>query len=266
MDLQLRGKVVLLTGATGGIGSVTAHAFAREGACLALQGRSADKLASLAAQVRAENAGAARGPLTIASDLEAVDGARIVVEAVLAGFSRIDVLVCCAGATRGGAFDALDDSAWRRNLELKLLATIRVLRAALPAMRAQKSGRIVLVVGNNGREPDPGMLPGAVANAGLLALTRGLARDIAADGLIINAVNPGPVHSQRWQLGMADEAARTGSSVAEREAPHLAKIPLGRLALPEEVARHIVFLASEAAGHMTGSAVTVDGGAARGIG
>jgi NAD(P)-dependent dehydrogenase (short-subunit alcohol dehydrogenase family) len=258
MDLALRDSRVLVTGATGGLGVAISRALAGEGAQLILHGRSADKLAALAASLRAAT--------TICTDLETPDGAQRLIDQAIGADGAPDVLIACAGATRGGAFAEIDDDAWRRNLELKLLATIRVVRAVLPAMRARRSGRIVIVVGNNGREPDPKALPGAVANAGLLAFVRGLAHEIAADGIAINAVNPGPVDSPRWHAGMAAEAARTGKAVVDVEAPYLARIPSGRLATPEDVARHVLFLASPVASHVTGSAVTVDGGASRGIG
>lgn len=260
MNLDLAGKIILLTGATGGIGAAVAQTLAAEGAQLALQGRSADRLDALA---RALPGSGHRG---FAVDLAPQDAADELVSRVLAAFQHIDVLVACAGATRGGRFADLDDAAWKANLEVKLFATLRTLRAVLPQMRARRRGRIVLVVGNSAREPDPTMLPGAVANAGLLALTRGLALEIAQDGIFLNAVNPGPVRSERWTTMMQAEAARTGRTVAEVEAPHLARIPLGRLATLDDVARHVTFLASDAAGHMTGTSVLVDGGAARGVG
>jgi NAD(P)-dependent dehydrogenase (short-subunit alcohol dehydrogenase family) len=258
MELGLRDHVVLVTGATGAIGSAVARVLAAEGATLVLHGRNDRKLAALATSLGR--------PLTVAADLETLDTAQHVVDFAVRHAGRLDALVSCAGATRGMPFADTDDAGWKRNLEVKLFATIRLVRAALVPMRARRSGRIVLVVGNNGREPEPSMLPGSVANAGLLALVRGLSREIAADGVTLNAVNPGPVHSERWRSGMEAEAARTGRSVAECEAPHLARIPLGRFAAPEDVARHAVFLASPAAGHMTGAAVMVDGGAARGVG
>lgn len=270
MNLDLGDKVVLVTGATGGIGTSVAQTLASEGAQLALQGRTLEKVQELAQEIdspRVKLRGSdAKRTLALAADLAEVDAAQRIVDETVAAFGRLDVLICCAGATRAGAFADLDDAAWHQNLEIKLFSTIRVVRAAVATMRAQKSGRVVLVVGNNGREPTAGMLPGAVANAGLLAFTRGLAHEIASDGVIINAVNPGPVYSDRWKRGMEAEALRTGRSVAECEAPHLAKIPLGRFATPEQVARHVTFLASNVAGHMTGGAVMVDGGAARGIG
>lgn len=269
MNLDLGDKVVLIAGATGAIGSAAAHALAAEGAVLAVQGRTLDKVKELANEIdspRKNLGGPKARTLAIAVDLAEPDAAQVAVDRTIEAFGRLDVLVSCAGATRPGPFADLDDATWHANLELKLFGTIRLVRAALPSMRARRAGRIVLVVGNNGREPDPKMLPGAVANAGVLALTRGLAHEIAQDNVVINAVNPGPVYSDRWRLGMESEALRTGRSVAECEAPHLAKIPLGRFATPEQIARHITFLASSVAGHMTGSAVMVDGGATRGIG
>lgn len=264
MDLELQGRNILVTGATGGLGSAAAQLLSAEGARLALQGRSEQKLGALARSLSGGDP--ARAPQCFATDLEDPEAARHLVDRVSHSMGPIDALVACAGASRPGAFADLDDAAWRANLEIKLFATIRLVRAVLPAMRAAKRGRIVLVVGNNGREPLPQMLPGSVANAGLLALVRGLAQEIAGDGVAINAVNPGPVDSERWRAGMALEAQRTGRTLAEVEAPHRARIPAGRLARPEEVARHIAFLASPMSSHMNGAAVMVDGGAARGLG
>jgi NAD(P)-dependent dehydrogenase (short-subunit alcohol dehydrogenase family) len=261
MDLWLQSKVALVAGATGTLGEAICHALAAEGARLALVGRSPQKLAVLEQSLLARYAVEARA---IVADLEINAAAEAGIESTLQQFGRLDVLVAAAGAARGGVFTELDDAAWRSSLELKLFGTIRLLRAAIPVMARQKSGRIVVIAGNAARHPEARMLPGAAANAALLAIVQGLAEELGPLGVAINAVNPGPVRSPRWTSLIEAAATREGRPAAEVEARFLEKTPLRRLATPEEVAQHVVFLASERAAHMTGMSITVDGGATRG--
>ncbi len=187
------------------------------------------------------------------------DAARVAA-AAQDSFGRIDILVNCAGASQGGVFWDIPDEVWEDSLALKFMGTVRMIRAALPAMRAQKYGRIVTLVGNTGRQPNPRMLPGAAANAALLAVTKGLAEEVAGDGVVINAVNPGPTRTERWQTLMQNLAASTGRSVADVEGDFMQEIPMARLGEPDEIARLIAFLASDAAANMTGTSVSADGG------
>ena len=152
-----------------------------------------------------------------------------------------------------------------RSLALKFHGIVRIIRAVIPAMRWQKYGRIVTVVGNTGRLPNARMLPGTAANAALLAVTNGLADEVAADGIVVNAVNPGPSRTERWQTLMANLAKQGGKTVEEVEAGFMKEIPMRRLCAPEEIACCIVFLASEAAAKMTGSSITADGGWTRSL-
>ncbi|MCS6948820.1 MAG: SDR family oxidoreductase, partial [Steroidobacteraceae bacterium] len=161
---------------------------------------------------------------------------------------------------QGGVFTELSDTDWRRSLEIKLFGTIRVLRAVLPSMQRERRGRIVIVAGNSAKMPEPRMLPGAAANAALLAIVRGLAEELGPSGIAINAVNPGPIRSPRWEQQMRTLAARAGRPVEEIEAPFLAKAALRRLGSAEQVAYQVLFLASELADHTTGTSIEVDGG------
>jgi NAD(P)-dependent dehydrogenase (short-subunit alcohol dehydrogenase family) len=262
MDLQLRDKVVVIAGASGVIGAAAARVFAREGAQLALLARSVDRLDALRAELLA--AGAPR-VLAVGCDLTSPGSTDAAIAQVLAQCSRIDVLVAAAGAAQGGVFWEIDDAQWHANLELKLHGTIRLLRAVIPSMLAAHAGRIVVVAGNAGRQPEPRMLPGAVANAGLLALVRGLAEELGPRGVAINALNPGPVRSSRWDSMMQAAAKRDGVELATAEQPFLDRSALRRLAEPEEIAVHIVFLASARAAHLTGTSVTVDGGSTKSL-
>lgn len=260
MELALKNKSVLIAGATGVLGQAITLAFAREGARLALGGRKLAVLQTL--QTEALKAGAGSVEI-IEWDLASQESTETAVAKTLSVFSTLDVFIAAAGAAQGGIFWEIDHDAWQRHLEIKLFGTLRALRTIGPVMVRQRKGRMVLVVGNSARQPEPRMLPGAVANAGLLAVVRGLADELGPHGVSINAVNPGPVRSARWQGLMEQAAAREGGTVADAEARFLQQSALRRIASADEVASHVLFLASEAAAHMTGSSITVDGGSTR---
>lgn len=259
MDLKLTGKHVVIAGATGGLGSACARRFAHEGARLTLIGRSAEKLVVLTQSLQS----AAPQVTGLAADLTSAASTDQAVAAAVAQGGAIDVLVCCAGNAQGGIFTELSDEDWKRNLELKLFGTIRLLRAVLPGMQQRGSGRIVVVAGNSSKLPEPRMLPGAAANSALLAIVRGLAEEIGPQGICINAVNPGPIRSERWDQQMASIATKEKRPVAEVEAPFLAKSALRKLGTAHHVADQVLFLASDLAGHTTGTSITVDGGSVK---
>lgn len=262
MDLQLNEKVALITGATGGLGAACARELASEGARLFLCARTESDLEDLAAELGKAGCDGVRW---LAADLTSSEAAGEVAASAEQAFGRVDVLVNCAGASAGGVFWELPDSAWEDSMALKFMATIRMIRAVLPGMIERRYGRIVTLVGNSGREPDPRMLPGAAANAGLLAVTTGLAREVAEHGVVINAVNPGPTRTGRWEGMMESFAARSGKTPEEEERSFLNAIPQKRLGTTGEIARLVAFLASDAAPHVTGRSITADGGAARAI-
>jgi NAD(P)-dependent dehydrogenase (short-subunit alcohol dehydrogenase family) len=257
MDLGLAGKVALITGASKGIGAASARVLAAEGAVLALAARSKAGLSALADELTQ-----AHGvPASFwAGDLRDAEAAGQAVDAAIAAHGRIDILVVSAGASQGGLFWDIPDRVWEDSLALKFMATIRTLRAVIPVMRVQRSGRIVVVAGNTGRQPAPRLLPGAAANAALLAVVKGLADEVAADGIVINAVNPGPTRTERWTGLMDAAAAARGVEADTVEQDYIRDIPMRRLGEPDEIARLIAFLASPVAGNITGTSVTADGG------
>lgn len=262
MNLQLSGKVALITGATGGLGTACARELAAEGARLFLSSRTESSLAGLAAELGEAGSGEAGWK---AADLTSPEAAAAVAAATQEAFGRVDVLVNCAGASAGGLFWEIPDSAWEDSMALKFMATVRMIRAVLPGMIGRRYGRIVTLAGNSGREPDPRLLPSAAANAGLLAVTAGLAREVAEHGVVINAVNPGPARTGRWDGMMQGFAERSGRTPEEEEERFLAGIPQRRVADPAEIARLVAFLAGDAAPHVTGRSITADGGASRAI-
>jgi NAD(P)-dependent dehydrogenase (short-subunit alcohol dehydrogenase family) len=257
MDLELEGKIALITGASRGLGAASARLLAAEGARLALSARDPATLEATAAGIRAASGAEVA---TVAQDLTEPAGAENVAAAALDTYGRIDILVNSAGAARGGVFWEIPDEVWEQSLALKFFATMRMIRAVLPGMRDRKYGRIVTIVGNGGCQPGPRALPGGAANAALLALTSGLAREIAPDGIFINAVNPGPTMTDRWTTLLADRSDQTGRTVDELKAEVAAGIPLGRFGNADEIARAVAFLASDCASNITGTSILCDGG------
>ncbi len=262
MDLNLEGKVGLITGGSQGLGAATARVFAAEGARLVLSARSKDRLRATADELHADFGAEV---VTAPQDLTLPDGADNVAAAALDACGRIDILVNSAGSAQGGVFWEIPDQVWYQSMALKFFATVRMIRAVLPTMRAQKYGRIVTIAGNSGRQPHPLMLPGAAANVALLAVTSGLAGEVAAEGIVINAVNPGPTFTPRWTALLDQMARKSGRSVDDVRAEIEKGIPIQRFGEPEEIARIIAFLASDCATNITGTSITADGGSTKAL-
>jgi len=258
VNLGLAGKVALVFGGSRGIGAATAHALAEEGAKLALTARSRGALAAMT--------DALPDALPLAADLTQAGSAEDAVRETLALHGRLDLAVISAGAAQGGQFEQLGDDVWTEALSLKFMGMIRALRAVIPAMRDSGGGRIVVIVGNNGRQPNGKMLPGSAANAACLAVVRGLADEVAGDNIRINALNPGPTRTDRWQGLIERLSAGQGRSPEEVEREMLAAQPLGRIAEADEMGRLAVLMLSEAADMLVGASLTADGGATKGIG
>jgi 3-oxoacyl-[acyl-carrier protein] reductase len=261
MDLGLRDRVVVVAGGNRGFGAASARRLAQEGAKLYLVARDRDALAATADGIRRDfGAQVATGSF----DLLVPENADRAVAAALDAFDRIDGLVCSVGASGGGIFWEIPDEVWTDSFALKFMANMRMMRAVLPAMRRRRYGRIVVVVGQFGKQPHRRVLPGSVANAALLSIVKGVADEVAGEGIAVNAVNPGPSRTERWNRLMNSLAEDTGRSIRELEAEFERDTPMGRLGDPDEIARHVCFLASDAAGYMTGTSITADGGWVKG--
>jgi NAD(P)-dependent dehydrogenase (short-subunit alcohol dehydrogenase family) len=203
--------------------------------------------------------------LPVPADLAEATGPARVVEAVLARFGRLDILINNAGAIRGGDFLATPAEQWEDDWRLKVLGYVRMAQAVLPHMRARRWGRIINVVGSAARNPATTYMAGGLANAGLVNFTRALADLGAPDGILVTAISPGPTATDRWGTLLAQQARAQGKAPDVLRAEVEKNQPLGRIGRPEDVANLAVFLASERASFITGVAVTVDGGASRGV-
>ena len=255
MDLQLKDKVVLITGASKGIGLACARAFVAEGARVALAARGADVLQAAAAELRATGAEV----LAVPADLGDATQAEQLAHAVTEQFGPIDVLVNSAGAARRTPAPDLTAADWHAAMNAKFFTYVHAMQAVLPGMRARGGGVIVNVIGAGGKVASPTHLAGGAANAALMLATSGLAHAHAAEGLRIVAVNPGPVLTERLQQGLEAQAALAGISVDQAQAQTVQRAPMGRIATPEEIADVVVFLASARASYVNGAIVAMDG-------
>jgi len=255
MDLGLRDRVCLLTGSTAGIGLEAARMLVDEGATVVVCGRTRERVEGARADT-----GAALG---IAADLLDPAGPAEAVGAAEAAFGRVDCLVNNVGIAYQAAFDQLTEAQWDEMWQLNVMSYIRAIQAVLPGMRERKFGRIVNVSSTAGKRPSTGMPNYSVTKAAVLSVSRLVADLYAKDGILCNAVAPGPTLSPAWlaEGGLADQvAARTGKAREQVLADVGKGRPIGRMAEPEEVAAAIVFLCSDRASFVTGAAWSVDGG------
>jgi NAD(P)-dependent dehydrogenase (short-subunit alcohol dehydrogenase family) len=253
MNLELTGKVALVTGGTQGIGRATALRLAQEGASVVIAARGQPGLDAVAADIRA---GGGKVAALRADVAKAEDCERMVAESI-AAFGRLDILVNNAGTSSTGEFESVTDDIWREDLELKLFGAIRLARLAIPHMKAQGGGRIINITTIGAKQPRAKSMPTTVTRAAGLALTKALSREYAAHNILVNTVSIGLIRSAQQDA----KAAKANLTPEEWYQKLGADVPLGRVGLPEEVASVIAFLASGAASFVTGSSINLDGGA-----
>ena len=260
MDLGLRDRACIVTGASGGIGRAVAVSLAGEGASVLLVGRRSDVLAAVAGEC--ERAGGRGEPLAL--DVTAVDAGERAVHTCLDRFGRIDALVNGAGTSAVRSVEELTDGEWQAQWELHVMAPMRLMRAAAPAMASRGWGRIVNVCSSSGKRPSSTNMAYSVTKAAELSLSRAFADIWAARGVLVNSVSPGPIGGDLWLSdgGLADQNARAREVTREEVLESVAaRQPLGRLGTDEEIAAVIVFLCSEPASNVAGASWSVDGGA-----
>jgi 3-oxoacyl-[acyl-carrier protein] reductase len=250
VELGLENRVCVVTGSTDGIGRETARLLAQEGARVATSGR------------REVGPGVGEA-LHVAGDLSLPQGPRELIAATEEQIGPVEILVNNVGFAEIRSFDELTDEDWEQLWQANVMSYVRAIQAVLPGMRERGSGRIVNVSSTAGKRPSTGMPDYSVTKAAVLSLSRLVADLYAKEGILCNAVTPGPTASPAWLAdgGLADQTARRSEKSREEVLADVGKgRPLGRLAEPEEIASVIVFLCSDRANYVTGAAWSVDGG------
>lgn len=257
MDLGLDGKAALVGGASRGIGRATAFGLAREGCRVAICARGREQLEATAAEIRAETGAQVSA---IVCDMSLSDDIRSFVAAAMAEFGRLDIVVNNAGGPPPGPFDAHDEATWQQALNQNFLSVVRTVREALPHLRAGGGGRIINITSVAVKEPVPGLILSNAARLGVVGLAKTLSRELGPNGITVNNVCPGLTMTDRMRELYGDRAEEAGRSLEEVLEDEARRIPLRRIGRPEDIAALVVFLASEAAGHISGTTIQVDGG------
>jgi 3-oxoacyl-[acyl-carrier protein] reductase len=252
MELGLRGKKALVTGASKGIGRACAEVLAEEGCDVALVSRTAADLeAARAAIVAKHNVAVRLYPLDL-SDSRNVDK-------LAAECAETDILVNNAGAIPGGDIAQVDEARWREAWDLKVFGYVNMTRRFYALMAARKTGVIINILGAAGENPDFNYIAGSSGNASLMAFTRAMGGTAPRDGLRVIGINPGPVETDRL-VSLMRTRAQTQFGDAERWIEYMKPLAFGRAAKPEEIGWMAAFLASDKSAYTTGSIVTIDGG------
>jgi 3-oxoacyl-[acyl-carrier protein] reductase len=260
MPGEFKGKVVVVSGGSRGIGRAIAVAFAREGAQTVLASSSQENLAAAADAVAAQGS----RPLTVAGDLRTLGACEQLFARVNDSFGRCDVLVNNAGATRAGNFLELADETWLDGFALKFFGAVRLTRLFWPLLKGAQ-GHLVSIIGGAARTVEPEFLIGGSVNAAAANFSKGLSRLGMRDGVHVNAIHPGQTATERTEQLVRQRAAAAGKSVEEVRGAMIEKSGTRRMATAEDIAELALFLCSQRAGHIQGTAIAVDGGATPGV-
>ena len=250
LDLELKGKVAIVTGGSEGLGRAAAEKLAREGVRVAICARRKEPLERAAAEIRSATGG---DVLTRVTDVRRADEVDACVTAVVAQYGGIDILVNNAGTSAAHGFEEVDDAAWQEDFDLKVMAAVRFCRLAIPHMQRRGGGRIINVTNVGAKVPVARGLPTSVSRAAGVNLTKSLANQYAADQILVNTICIGLVKS-------AQMAKRAKGDLNEHYAELGKRVPVGRIAEASEFADLVAFLVSARAAYITGTAINFDGG------
>lgn len=261
MDLGLKNKVALVTGASAGLGFAAAKVLSEEGATVAICSSNQDRILKAAGKLL--DGGKEAFPITC--DLTRKDEIDGLIKTVLDKFGRLDILVTNCGGPPTGQHDTIAEDEFELGYNLTFMSAIRLIQAVLPGMKERKFGRIILSTSISAKQPIDNLLLSNTYRAGLLGYAKTISRELGPFGITVNSVLPGFTKTERLDYLAADISSNTGQSKDEVFAGWVDKIPVGRLGKPEELGSLIAYLASEQAGFTTGTATTVDGGQNAGL-
>ena len=256
MDLGLRGKVAVVTGASRGIGKAIAHSLLNEGCAVAICGRNTERLNATVGDLSRDGARVIGVPTDVTSE----GGVGRFIGAAVEAFGRIDILVNNAGTHIRGTVETTTPAILDQQLRDKVFGFFATIQAVLPIMKRQRDGRIVNIVGQAARHPHPDRFPSGVTNAAVMAMTKSVADAVARDNIRVNAVCPQYIESELLASLIAKEMRERNVDRATASAGFTRANPLGRTGMPDEVADLVAFLVSDRSNFTTGSSVSIDGG------
>lgn len=262
MDLGIKGKTALVTGASSGLGLAVAVALSNEGAQVAINSRSDENLKRAAEQIKKLTGTV---PSIFPGDLAVEGKAEEIVDSVSQKLDSIDILVANAGGPPAGPFMSHTKEVWQKSADLTLFASMNLTRAVLPAMVEKKWGRVVFVTSIAVKQPIDGLIISNTLRAGLTGFAKTISNEYAQFGLTINTVCPGYTKTDRLQELADSKSQALGKNPEDIYNDWIADTPAGRLGHPDELAALIAFLSSEKAAFITGSSIAVDGGSYKGL-
>lgn len=261
MNLNLKGKVACVAAASKGLGRASAFALAREGADLVIFSRTLSDLDQTAQEIRSETGVRV---VAVAGDTASSEDVERFIKAATTTFGRLDILVTNSGGPPAGPFEKFSDEDWHKAIELTLMSVVRMVRAALPALKVQ-GGSIINIQSSSVKQPIPDLALSNILRPGVLGLTKDLAVSLAPQGIPVNLIAPGRIDTDRVRFLDKVKADKTGISVEEAKRASEAAIPFGRYGQPDELGRVVAFVASEAASYLTGQTILIDGGLVRSL-
>lgn len=257
---DMEGKTALVAAASGGLGKAVATALGLRGANIVVCSRDAGRIEAAAKEI-ADRTG--RPVEAVAADVNEPADIRAAVDRAVSLYGRLDILVTNAGGPPSGAFEDFDDDAWLAAHNQNLMSVVRFVRAALPTMKAQRSGSIVNIISTSAKQPLPGLLLSNAYRAAVVGVAKTLADELAPYGIRVNNAAPGRIDTNRVRSMDAAKAERAGVPEEEVRRAAASAIPLGRYGDPVEFANAVAFLASDDASYITGTTLQIDGGLVR---
>ncbi len=257
MDLKLKGKIIVVTGASRGMGMASAGVLCEEGARVVISSRSDKNLKPAAARIEAETG---NKPAVFAADISRLDDILSLKEWILDEFSTVHGILINAGGPPTGPSTSHNEGEWDSAIKTNLMSVIRITREFVPVMKKQKFGRIVAITSSSAKQPLDNLVLSNTTRAGVHGYLKTLANEVGKDDILVNALMPGPTNTERLQNILKNRADKEGIPLEEVIAGRTARIPVGRFGEPEELGTLAAFLLSGRNTYLTGQSIAVDGG------
>ncbi|TCP32304.1 3-oxoacyl-[acyl-carrier protein] reductase [Scopulibacillus darangshiensis] len=262
MDLGLSGKNALVMASSQGLGKAIAKELVKEGANVMIAARREERLKAVQDELSRDGQGKVA---FCRADVKNEEDLRALVQETIHQFGSIDILLNNAGGPPAGGFSEVTDQDWQHAFELNLLSYVRMIREVVPSMKENGGGRIINITSSSIKQPIPNLILSNTFRLGIVGMAKTLAEELAPDNILIHTVAPGRIATDRVTHLDQDKADRTGRTLADIREESEQQIPLGRYGQPEEFAKVVTFLASDACTYMTGDAFLIDGGLIRSI-